>query len=325
MSLECSLFFYSYSWALMTTTKQVIRNSTTILQNLCRKTPEDDETPILDYATLLEGIKKWPKKTTTSPSGHHLGIYKLLGKHVVKKKKENEKQPEIIEETGPLKQGRDVLYLIFAIMSLALTHAYPLQWWCQVWTIFIEKELRNPDLEWLWCIMIFEADWQLLLKCIRIPTENRTRKNSGLWTRWWTQRQKCHWPSHSTNSGKQTHTSAANHNNQYVLGLTYVLWPNGWSVSQFSMPQTWHGRWLPVPPCSNTPTDALFCLPQIWRLQGIQHVFSTPLAWSGTRSSGRSSLIYSSVRYANPRCLSYKSCPSNDAWPYLGNNNSAEP
>jgi len=30
--------------------------------------------------------------------------------------------------------------------------------------IFIEKELGNLSMDRLWCIMIFEADWQLLLK-----------------------------------------------------------------------------------------------------------------------------------------------------------------
>jgi len=33
-----------------------------------------------------------------------------------------------------------------------------------VWTIFIEKDLGNPDLQCLRCLMIFEANWQLLLK-----------------------------------------------------------------------------------------------------------------------------------------------------------------
>jgi len=49
-------------------------------------------------------------------------------------------------------------------MSLALQHTYTLEWWKTVWTLFIEKELGNPDLNWLCCIMLFEADWQLLLK-----------------------------------------------------------------------------------------------------------------------------------------------------------------
>jgi len=33
-----------------------------------------------------------------------------------------------------------------------------------VWMVFIEKELGDPALNKLRCIMIFEADWQLLLK-----------------------------------------------------------------------------------------------------------------------------------------------------------------
>jgi len=63
-----------------------------------------------------------------------------------------------------LTKGHDMLYLIFDLMSIMLTHAYPLEHWHQVWTVFIKKELGNPDLECLDCIMIFKADWQLLLK-----------------------------------------------------------------------------------------------------------------------------------------------------------------
>jgi len=64
----------------------------------------------------------------------------------------------------PITQGRDVLYLVFDIMSLALKHTYTLNRWKTVWTIFIEKDLGNPDINHLRCIMIFEADWQLILK-----------------------------------------------------------------------------------------------------------------------------------------------------------------
>jgi len=49
-------------------------------------------------------------------------------------------------------------------MSIALAKAYPLEQWHKVCTLFIEKELRNPDINHLHCIMLFEADWQLLLK-----------------------------------------------------------------------------------------------------------------------------------------------------------------
>jgi len=49
-------------------------------------------------------------------------------------------------------------------MTLALRHTYMLDRWKQVWTMFIKKELGNPNLARLRCIMIFEVDWQLLLK-----------------------------------------------------------------------------------------------------------------------------------------------------------------
>jgi len=136
--------------------------TTAILQNLKRKVPAPPEnSPKPDYSQLLEGIKKWPERTTTSPSGRHLGIYKTLAKHVLKK--EQDAPPLSVPEPGII-QGRDVLYLIFDIMFLALTHTYPLERWRNVWTIFIEKEIGNPDLNRLRCIMLFEADWQLLLK-----------------------------------------------------------------------------------------------------------------------------------------------------------------
>jgi len=45
-------------------------------------------------------------------------------------------------------------------MTLALRHTYMLERWQKVWTIFIEKELGNPDLARLQCIMLFEADYR---------------------------------------------------------------------------------------------------------------------------------------------------------------------
>jgi len=61
-----------------------------LLTNLKQKVTSDDTQQImLNYDSLLQGIKKWPEKTTTSPSGQHLGIYKTLGKHVCENKKRN--------------------------------------------------------------------------------------------------------------------------------------------------------------------------------------------------------------------------------------------
>jgi len=39
----------------------------------------------LDFDKLTEGFKKWPEKTSTSPSGRHLSVYKSLLKDVHRK------------------------------------------------------------------------------------------------------------------------------------------------------------------------------------------------------------------------------------------------
>jgi len=79
----------------------------------------------LDYASLMNRIKKWPEKTAMLPSGRHLGIYKTLQKHVKEKKRNNDDQ---MTKQPPLhiQQGQDVLYLIFDIMTLMLHHSYML-------------------------------------------------------------------------------------------------------------------------------------------------------------------------------------------------------
>jgi len=132
-----------------------------LLKHLKSKHPDDDRSHPLIYEELQEGIKKWPENTMTSPSGRHLGIYKSLQKHLICK--DENKQP-LMTPPPPITQGRDVLYLVFDIMLLALQHTYTLNRWKTVWMIFIEKDLGNPDLNRLRCVMIFEADWQLMLK-----------------------------------------------------------------------------------------------------------------------------------------------------------------
>jgi len=56
-----------------------------LLRHLQRKTGHDEQLHPLIYEDLQQGIKKWPEKTTTSPSGRHLGIYKLLQHHTLTK------------------------------------------------------------------------------------------------------------------------------------------------------------------------------------------------------------------------------------------------
>jgi len=118
-----------------------------ILENLKQKVqPGNDITHNLDYDGLMNGIKKWPERTMTSPSGQHFGIYKTLRKHVLEKPKKKCGEPEP-PPPERIHQGHDIMFLIFDIMSITLHHAYPLKRWQTVSMIFIEKELGNPDID----------------------------------------------------------------------------------------------------------------------------------------------------------------------------------
>jgi len=53
-----------------------------LLKHLKKKTqPNENPTHNIDPEAIIQGFKLWPKWTSTSPSGHHLSIYKSLAKH----------------------------------------------------------------------------------------------------------------------------------------------------------------------------------------------------------------------------------------------------
>jgi len=80
----------------------VAESTKALLQHLKSKNPADEQLHPLIYDELQEGIKKWPEKTTTSPSGRHLGIYKSLQKHVIRK---DDHKPPPLTPPPPITQG----------------------------------------------------------------------------------------------------------------------------------------------------------------------------------------------------------------------------
>ncbi len=97
-----------------------------LLQNMHDKmNPAAPQMHPLIYEELQNGIKKWPEQTTTLPSGHHLRIYKSLQCQVLTQEEKDALLPT--QSATPLKEGHDVLFLIFDIMSLALLHTYTLE------------------------------------------------------------------------------------------------------------------------------------------------------------------------------------------------------
>ena len=92
------------------------------LQHLKSKmTPNKSHSHPMDPKLLIQGFKKWPERTTTSPLGRHLGIYKSLAKHFPLPKDDSNTTPK---DNHPLQSRNDILKLLIWMMQLAITHTH---------------------------------------------------------------------------------------------------------------------------------------------------------------------------------------------------------
>jgi len=129
----------------------------------------------MPYDELMQGIWKWKDQTTTSPSGRHLGIYKSLLKddHKSKTKKTtlqtnntlpNQQNNPTPDAKIPEQNGLDVMQMIHKLLIMAIQHCHTFEQWTTIWNLFIEKDIRNPQIDQLRTLHIIEADYNLLLK-----------------------------------------------------------------------------------------------------------------------------------------------------------------
>jgi len=94
----------------------------------------------LKFDQLMQGFKEWPKWTSTSPSGSHLGIYKSqLKDFPPTPDKENSKPPE---RTYRIK----MMQSMFQLLHLAIHHTHTYNWWKVIRNMFIKKDTGNPQL-----------------------------------------------------------------------------------------------------------------------------------------------------------------------------------
>jgi Reverse transcriptase (RNA-dependent DNA polymerase) len=122
----------------------------------------------ITFIEFKQAIIKWNKNTTTSPSGRHLGHYKLISKLVVL---DNNNQQVNISEI--------ILKTLYNIMMCAIELGNPLQRWTQITTCMIEKVPGVSKINKLRVIHLFEADYNFLLKCMwaRKAVWNSHKKN----------------------------------------------------------------------------------------------------------------------------------------------------
>lgn len=127
--------------------------------NECKASITIDSIPPQITAQALSGkIKAWREKTTTSPSGRHLGRYKALftsGKYL------EAIQPEEYK-TFEQKQ-KDIAVLLLSIINYCITHGYVLERWKQIVNTMIFKDIGVHRIHRLRVIHIYEADLNLIL------------------------------------------------------------------------------------------------------------------------------------------------------------------
>jgi hypothetical protein len=106
---------------------------------------------------LRSGYKKWKEKTSTSPSGLHLGHYKTLA-HAKPEKNDD----------GSEKYGLDAqMFEIEASRAnIAVQYGFVFERWETIVNLMLEKIKGNPRMDKLRVIHIFEADLNLLLGII---------------------------------------------------------------------------------------------------------------------------------------------------------------
>jgi hypothetical protein len=129
-----------------------------ILEKLMQPPSIPKITTDLTFEEFCNGFQKWDEKTTTSPSGRHLGHYRVLLLDL----------QEDAKSTDTLNRDNSKAKLIMKVyyhMLLAVLHSgIPLDRWTTSHTSMIQKINGNSRIDKLRVIHIYEADYNLFLK-----------------------------------------------------------------------------------------------------------------------------------------------------------------
>jgi hypothetical protein len=90
----------------------------------------------ISFEEFKQALMKWNKMTTTSPSGRHLGHYKLLLRLSVFETKES-----------TINISQKTMFVYYQMMMIAAVTGTALERWCNVLTIMIEKIKGNPRVD----------------------------------------------------------------------------------------------------------------------------------------------------------------------------------
>ena len=122
----------------------------------CQNRTGNDTIPALLTEEEFRGkLRVWNERTTTSPSGRHLGRYKALYAKSIY-------PPESNDHETFLRKQESIRTLILQIINFCIATNYPLARWCRITNTMIFKEPGVYKIHKLRVIHLFEADLNLI-------------------------------------------------------------------------------------------------------------------------------------------------------------------
>lgn len=108
---------------------------------------------------MIQGFKKWKERTTTPPSGKHLGICHVLMQQYEKEREE--KQENCKEKSNVATKAVQMQNML---INLAIKHQHTYERWETFHNNFLEKIAGKPLTEKLRITHMFESEWNCTLK-----------------------------------------------------------------------------------------------------------------------------------------------------------------
>ncbi len=143
---------------------------TKLILQFCRRTNEasSELNQAITPAAVTKGFLLWRERTSTSPSGLHLGLYRALAKSTASvflnpdqtDKKEDDKAAK---DRHPIKSGQDVMEIVATLLTLAIRHCHVYKRWRTIHNFCLPKD-SEPKVTRLRTIHLMEADYNLVLK-----------------------------------------------------------------------------------------------------------------------------------------------------------------
>jgi hypothetical protein len=127
--------------------------------------PDVEVSDVITYDDFKDALKCWKEKTSTSPSGRHLGHYISL-------------MTKIGDDTDAI--GETILQLHHKMLKIAQYRRRPYARWKKETEVMLEKDPGDPKIDRLRIICLYEADYNLYLKIMWAHRMVKTAEDNNL-------------------------------------------------------------------------------------------------------------------------------------------------